>query len=234
MLSQTGCNLDGAAVWAQEACDGGDGRWTINGDGASGTDTCVASAALAASADVASVRCCADVFGPSCTHRPTPVPTVKPTTMVPTPVPSELEVERVPECSVSRCDDLGWFNYDAFGSSEVCGESEFVTGQCSGLLDLKDARRFCQAGGARLCSLEELLDDEARETGCNYDVERVWSSTAVADPAANCSAYDPAGGDEEGFWTAWGSTASGTEPECRLWTDTAYVRCCAARHHCTP
>jgi len=67
----------------------------------------------------------------------------------------------------------------------VCGGSDQPPlAGCSGDLDWDGARDFCQAGGARLCSSEELSDMEARSTGCDYDAQLVWSSTPCGALAA--------------------------------------------------
>jgi hypothetical protein len=113
------------------------------------------------------VRCCADVASSKCSMAPTAAPSLP--SPVPTPLPSELPtplaVEREPGCTASNCRDLGWFNAEQFGDPDVCGESEsVVSGKCSGPLTFTAARRFCQASGARLCTADELLIDEARET----------------------------------------------------------------------
>lgn len=49
----------------------------------------------------------------------------------------------------------------------MCGASDqSPLPGCSGKLTFLAARDFCQAAGARLCSLAELVADEARSTGC--------------------------------------------------------------------
>jgi hypothetical protein len=147
------------------------------------------------------------------THSPTHPPTPVPTTMV--------------ECSASTCQVLGW-SASPFGSTGVCGESN-VDNICSGDVTWDAARAFCQAAGARLCTLAELLNDEARDTGCNYNTELIWSAT---------SCYDGVG-TADGYYTAYGSTSSGfgaTTSVCKSRTVAAstYTRCCADVEGCSP
>ena len=51
---------------------------------------------------------------------------------------------------------------------------------------------MCQEGGARLCTAEELQNDEARGAGCNYDGAIVWLMSPA--PAALPSLTTPTGG----------------------------------------
>ena len=97
-------------------------------------------------------------------------------------------------CSASSCDELGWIstNTELFGSPDVCGESDHngesdyqsTEGNladaegCSGSLNAADAELLCEGRGARLCSISELEQDEPKKTGCQYDYEQVWSTTA--------------------------------------------------------
>eukprot|EP00615_Pteridomonas_danica_P019331 CAMPEP_0114387328 /NCGR_PEP_ID=MMETSP0102-20121206/7186_1 /TAXON_ID=38822 ORGANISM="Pteridomonas danica, Strain PT" /NCGR_SAMPLE_ID=MMETSP0102 /ASSEMBLY_ACC=CAM_ASM_000212 /LENGTH=1469 /DNA_ID=CAMNT_0001544393 /DNA_START=38 /DNA_END=4443 /DNA_ORIENTATION=+ len=225
----TGCNLNDELVWSATTC-GSTGLYAIYGDGDVTDAVCVEGAYDDTTSTTHYVRCCADVFGVSsgCTHNPTTLPTVSPSSFPPTSVPTVI----IDSCSTSTCDELGWTNADQFGSNKVCGESESpLTGECSDQLSLVEARRFCQDSGARLCSLDELLDDEARETGCNYDTVQVWSSTSVA--AGICSATAEAG---DYYFTGYGSNSTGESfyGECAdAWDDVAYVRCCADAFKCT-
>ena len=66
---------------------------------------------------------------------------------------------------------------DTYGDADLCGRSKDSDEECSGNVNFDAARDFCQAMHARLCSVEELLRDEARGTGCSYDSQLVWSST---------------------------------------------------------
>ncbi len=112
--------------------------------------------------------------------------------------------------SVKTCAQLGWL--PGLGSADVCGASEVPA--CSGLKTFAQARAFCEASGARLCTWTELTGNEAAQTGCNYDAERVWTSTACGTNSAMTQA-----GGSSGF----GQVVS----QCTLKAATAYVRCCA-------
>jgi hypothetical protein len=138
----TGCNLNGQLVWTASSC-GTEGMYAVLGNGDITGATCEDGAYDDTSVNSHYVRCCADVFGVSsgCTHNPTQLPTVSPSSFPPTPVPT-VEIDT---CSSSTCSQLGWSNANSFGSALVCGESESkITGQCSQQMSLVDARRFCQ------------------------------------------------------------------------------------------
>jgi len=156
------------------------------------------------------------------TPQPTPLPTAEPSP-VPTPVPSYVPTIHV-ECSALRCSELGW-DSTTWGTSSVCGETDGPPfNGCSGQLSWSDARARCQAGGARLCSAAELVADEARATGCNYDTALVWSQD-------RCDRNDDFRSDAAHV-AAWGSSLMGNRTYCLNGTalggkTTAAVRCCA-------
>ena len=112
--------------------------------------------------------------------------------------------------SASTCGELGWSNADQFGSKGVCGLSQ-LNNQCSGQVAWSEAFSYCDAAGARLCTVAELLNDEARSTGCSGDRALVWSSEM-------CSG---------GYSVAPGSTKIGTSPSCQDVASAYRVRCCA-------
>jgi hypothetical protein len=114
--------------------------------------------------------------------------------------------------SAKSCGELGWSNARQFGSSTVCGESDDRLGGCSRWGSWEDANAFCAAGGARLCTLTELKDDEARATGCSLDSETLWSMDAC--------------GDNEHF-VGMGSSTFGTWSACKGNSTPRKVRCCA-------
>jgi hypothetical protein len=142
-------------------------------------------------------------------------------------------------CSVSTCTELGWGRHDNIDNAYVdlwpdsdqtiCGESDSsffpfhpVTGRCSGLVNYTVAYERCNRVGSRLCTASELLNDEARGTGCNYDYELVWSSSTDG-----CSAGE--------YVTAYGGSNGGNTTQCATASDVrvAYARCCADAYHCT-
>ena len=98
-------------------------------------------------------------------------------------------VQGAPGC----CEQLGWsFGY---GSKLVCAATEGPSAVCSGRTTLQGANNYCMALGGRLCTLDELLNSETKETGCGYDMRPVWSSTPCAGGFAR-SYGDPALGGE--------------------------------------
>ena len=82
--------------------------------------------------------------------------------------------------SLRTCDELSWFT--GLGSDLVCGMSR-VHGECNGDVTMAEALSLCVAVGARLCTVEELHNDETvgldGATGCGFNNGRVWSSTRV-------------------------------------------------------
>ncbi|MEZ4265968.1 MAG: putative metal-binding motif-containing protein [Myxococcota bacterium] len=112
--------------------------------------------------------------------------------------------------SAKTCTQLGWS--PGLGSPDVCGASEVPA--CSGLKTFAQAKAICEAAGARLCTWTEVTGNEAAQSGCNYDAERVWTSTACG----TNSALTQAGGSS-GF--------AQVMSQCTLKAATAYVRCCA-------
>jgi hypothetical protein len=118
-----------------------------------------------------------------------------------------------PSMSSLSCNELGWTNSVNYGDSNICGGSYSALGGCSGLLNWNDANAYCEAGGARLCSSVELLNDEARATGCGLDTELVWSTNECA----------------SGHSRYMGSSLFGSESDCQADTELSHVRCCADR-----
>eukprot|EP00613_Pedinella_sp_CCMP2098_P034643 CAMPEP_0171727302 /NCGR_PEP_ID=MMETSP0991-20121206/26228_1 /TAXON_ID=483369 /ORGANISM="non described non described, Strain CCMP2098" /LENGTH=333 /DNA_ID=CAMNT_0012321045 /DNA_START=26 /DNA_END=1027 /DNA_ORIENTATION=- len=124
-------------------------------------------------------------------------------------------------CSATSCEELGWSNAEEHVSTDVCGEtdhdgeSHLGSDGCSGHMNAADAELFCEGRGARLCTLSELEQDEPRKTGCDYDREQVWSTTACDNGS--------------GFMTIEGSTPHQGGAVCTDAQDTSTVvaRCCA-------
>lgn len=105
------------------------------------------------------------------------------------------------------------FEAERFGSSTVCGGSKFNKegGVCAEPSTFADAKAFCEAGGARLCTLDELHNDEASGTGCAMNRKRGWSSTSCG---------------EGKYSLAYGSTMKEGDL-CADEGDLNRVRCCA-------
>ena len=204
----SGCNYNVVPIWSSTTCD--DGYKVAFGAAGFGapTDDCLPADE---NATEVFVRCCADAYG--CTPFPVFEPTPQPTL---TPAPTS-----VASCSESTCSELGWSNGAYFGDASVCGETDLGLGGCSGTLSWGDAKTLCQGAGARLCTADELLDDEAAQTGCNYDGRLIWSSTSCG-----AGSYEAAyGGSLSGITTTICTDASSTS--------TTYARCCADTAKCT-
>ena len=72
----------------------------------------------------------------------------------------------------------GWGPPDALGLATVCGSSPQGAGVgCWGASTVTEAAAHCRHLDARLCTLDELLLNEAAGTGCGFDGKLVWSST---------------------------------------------------------
>ena len=125
--------------------------------------------------------------------------------------------------SLHSCDELGWRsnpnNVYACGASKFFNESESGSGKCyKGGTSHADALQICRAEGARLCTVAELADDVARNTGCKLEGAVVWT------------------GDQcfGGFMVAGGSSDKHrkrgyiVEPTCKPASTKRFsVRCCA-------
>jgi len=106
----------------------------------------------------------------------------------PTPSPTAPSLSPTPAfvtCSARTCNELGWplelsklVGYFHVASLGVCGASDASPlGGCSGDLSWAAARSFCQDVGARLCTLQEVVNEEPALSGCGYDIRRVWTQT---------------------------------------------------------
>jgi hypothetical protein len=102
-----------------------------------------------------------------------------------------------------------------------------------------EAETLCSNIGARLCTLDELLVDEARGTGCNFDTKLIWSSShcdghdlstsGVADNARNAF-YLSAGSSVSNAALISGFDGTGDCTNATL--SVGYVRCCADMAGC--
>ena len=101
-------------------------------------------------------------------------------------------------------------------SRRVCGASEDGIYLNCDSASFVDAIHMCFAAGARLCTMEEILHDETHTTGCNFDTQRVWSSTRSGCPEGQARSLAGASGSIEQF-----------PQECTSITQVLPVRCCA-------
>ncbi|MDG1684714.1 MAG: DUF5011 domain-containing protein [Flavobacteriaceae bacterium] len=67
-------------------------------------------------------------------------------------------------------------------STGVTGFSQPNGVACSGAVTYAQALELVEAAGARLPTLLELQDDATRGTGCNYDVNFLWTQTVGSNP----------------------------------------------------
>ena len=125
--------------------------------------------------------------------------------------------------STSTCVEEVTLN-DEVAWARCCADQVLNRGDCSGYRSWQHANHYCDSKGARLCTLTELQNDEARDTGCNYDRTFVWSSTP-------CTGNLKQGGKHSfsGYHQAHGSSEYGTNAPCVANTKTlsAHVVCCA-------
>eukprot|EP00951_Prasinocladus_malaysianus_P014453 scaffold109934_cov41-Prasinocladus_malaysianus.AAC.1 len=145
------------------------------------------------------------------TTAPTTAPTISPTAS-PTEAPSPVLTTQPPaQISSKTCAELGFDNHR--GDPNVCGDSKWP-GQTTCLSDLTwtEADLACTNAGARLCTLAELENEEARGTGCKFDTELVWAKDMCQDGAGHIKARG----------------REGNRAKCVTSSDAvAYVRCCA-------
>ena len=192
----TGCDYDYEQLWTQTSC-GDDSHYTQYGASHQGD-----SISCASDSETRYVRCCADTAD-------TAVLTVAQTSTGACAVLGGTS-------SIDSCTDLGWTNADTYGSSAVCGESDLSPlAGCSGSLSYEDATNFCLGVGARLCTLDEMSNDEVRGTGCNYADDQLWTQTSCGD---------------DSHYTQYGSSGAGDSSSCASDSETRYVRCCADKY----
>ena len=106
----------------------------------------------------------------------------------------------------------------------VCGVSDLPGTGCSAGKTFQEALSLCVGAGARLCTLQEVLDNEVRLSGCNnFEAARVWTSTREECPQDHVKTT----GDHD-------ARASATRrPACTPITESfnMAVRCCADVEH---
>jgi hypothetical protein len=134
----------------------------------------------------------------------------------------------------------GWNN----PTGHVCGESDqFQANQlvsqavlaiasdhhddchaCREMSNFVAALEMCECAGARLCTIAELEDDVTKNTGCNFDMARVWSSSRTRGSEVCDSLTER--------WTVAGSQEFEDRfpAACRDFTELLAVRCCADTH----
>lgn len=142
-----------------------------------------------------------------------------------------------PSSSLLTCDDLGWEevtgdamlagtcdrqNCQNFAGSDsnVCAESEAMTGECVSSATFYEASNICLSVGARLCSEREITEDETTFTGCGFDSHWVWSSS-TGENGNEC-------GHGQVLQVIGSSEMRTSQPRCQpMLSGLASVRCCA-------
>jgi len=120
--------------------------------------------------------------------------------------------------STKSCSDLGWTA--GYGAPQVCANSILTNGACVPASGWGAAQAACLAAGARLCTVEELQNDETKGTGCKDDCELVWAEDACTMNGV------------QGNMAAAGSKKCVSKPTgCQLSTTSLSVRCCADVEH---
>ena len=128
-------------------------------------------------------------------------------------------IVNVGSTSVSSCDDLGWTNARQYGSATVCGESDQGMGGCSGVVSYGEAGLFCRkkwGGRGRLCTVEEVENQEMQDAACDYEGEMLWTSTGVC--------------GDNGYYQVRGDGEEDTTvcvENIQVTAATAKVRCCS-------
>lgn len=115
-----------------------------------------------------------------------PLPTFPPPPSTPFPLPMREPVSR----SSKTCAELA-FDSDRYGSPDVCGDTRWAPDRdtCADPMDIESARDWCEDAGARLCTHEELLNQETRNTGCGLNSEMVWSASRCATPVSSFAGF---------------------------------------------
>ncbi len=240
----TGCNYNTARGWTADSCGEG-GHWTLGG--AANQVASVPLRCLTGDQAVAVVRCCADAapaaLEPGCIASGGPGcfdgnDCSQDNCEVVAGCQHPLDEKScddgnvctqsscaLPLTSAKSCAKLGW-DAPSFGSSAVCGGSTYIDGEeeqgCSGTVDHAGATGLCHGVGGRLCTLNELLADETRGTGCGYNGALVWTSSPCGDG---------------GYWVGPGqkSLMNSYPVSCKGAQDAAaVVRCCADTDPITP
>ena len=167
----SGCGHDSQRIWTStiDECAAGEMK-TGPGKSAMLNEIPVACTPIGESKHVY-IRCCADAHrlcgGSTPCHPSSSLLTC-----------DDLGWEEVTSSAMagSTCDRMGCQNF-AGSSSAVCGESEAMTGECHASTTFYEASNICLAVGARLCSADEIRQDETTFTGCGFDSHFVWTSS---------------------------------------------------------
>lgn len=81
--------------------------------------------------------------------------------------------------STRHCSDLDWEWAIKESTERVCAVGAPSTSNCQ-KLNHAGATSLCESLGARLCTSAELFADAGSKSGCDLDVEAVWTSTGCS------------------------------------------------------
>ena len=180
---------------------------------------------------------------------------------IPVPVPVPEPPAPAPPCaSRLSCSELNalyggaWGNPGGRGSDQVCGESDngfgglggsdsgglgsrvCMGGEVGGGADVnhdgwQHANNICQAIGSRLCTIAELQAEETRGSGCQHDLEFVWSSEPCDGGHSTALGGNHCAGDgcsmESGCDECAGQAECVCDQRCADDDANMAVRCCA-------
>lgn len=165
IAKDSGCGLDSMRVWTRTPCGyGTDFEEMMTAAGSS--DVLDSTRAKCMSNDkLLGVRCCADSVKKMVSDAKPIIPQRHP-----------RAPERKTRVSQLTCGQLGW--PVAKGSPLVCGGSTRKNGKCFKPMRAFRAKTECERMGARLCTVKELMNDEAAGSGCEMDSERTFSGNA--------------------------------------------------------
>jgi hypothetical protein len=122
------------------------------------------------------------------------------------------------------CAQLGW-DPEIAGSATVCGTSTLLglldsSDMCMREASFVDATELCQEMGARLCTADELLQDEGDPSACGYDsiLAWTWASGGQADVCLSGNQSLGAAG-APGAWYSFSTVTRGVYHEIQLRTE---------------
>jgi len=78
--------------------------------------------------------------------------------------------------SFLTCHELGW-NSAGFGSEDICASAQDAPLSGCTAATWDQASNTCTNVGARLCTVDEIVGLEGKETGCDANGEYVWTSS---------------------------------------------------------
>lgn len=188
VAKSTGCALDKKLVWTRDVCGTGTNHHFVapgSSNVAIKSNRCEDDRVE----DVGHVRCCADVYDNYAiwTTKEEIVPIREDEQLLVDGNGSEQDAA-IPEVEAANLTYAGFTMCTAAGLSPksdshpgVCGFSQ-IGGTCHGgeQTPFSTAKNLCTAVGARLCSVEEMLDDVTVGSGCDVEGEYIWTGDTCA------------------------------------------------------